>query len=333
MGAAEVLDIQATMIESLALPGSKFAELIARQSTYRKDGTRTALEDGFGATADVALLLSMAEAFHVSKDMTPLIRWAASQLDETDWFTREMAPSEYGFVRFEEPLVMNDARGKIMKANLLLWGPRPIEDALGKRNVVIFYYFNDLNDPDDYSEELFEDTPRRELASLFSRYMLAGFEYADEHTRLGPAMLMPDEKVLHWLVHDGVEAPSEYTNMLRQFYALWLLLQQTIARREDAHIPRPFARRAKRMGLPPRVSVIHLRHESMPGEGLGETDVRWSHRWIVRGKWQWRACGQDHPYAQPYEKGWRCRVWINSYVKGPKHLPLVQSTKVYSLDR
>jgi hypothetical protein len=332
MSAAEVLDIQATMLDRLTTSGSKFSELIARQSTYRQDGTRTTLEDGFAATNDVTVLLSMAEAYHVSKDMTPLIRWAASQLDETDHFTREMAPSEYGFVRFEEPLVMHDARGKIMKANLLLWGPRPIEDALGKRNVVIFYYFNDLNDPDDYTEELFEDTPRHELVTMFNRYMLSGFEHADEHMRLGPAMVMPSEKVLRWLTDDGA-TPSEYTNMLRQFYAFWLLTQQTIARREDADVPRPFARRAKRMGLPPRVSVIHLRHESAPGEGLGETDVRWSHRWLVRSTWQWRACGQDHPYAQPYEKGWHCRTWVAAHVKGPKGLPLVQSTKVYSLDR
>lgn len=333
MGAAEILDIQAMLLERLTAPRSGFAKMILSQMSYNHDGSRAPMGERNIFVENLISTLRIAEVYHVSKDMTPLIQWAASQLDETDQFTREMAPSEFGLVRFEEPLIMNDAQGKVMKANLLVWSPFHIADpAADKRSGTIFYYLNDLHDPDDYGEELFEDYSREELISKFCRYMVSGWEYDHEHMRLGPAFVWPDEASAARLLREGV-IPSRTTNMTRQFYAFWLLTQQTITRRKDAVIPRPFARRAKRMGLPPRVSIIHLRHESEPGEGLGETNVRWAHRWIVRGKWQWRACGQDHPYAQPYEKGWHCRVWIASYVKGPKHLPLVQSTKVYSLDR
>ena len=331
MGAAEVLDIQASMLDRLKT-GGPFAQMIVKQASIRNDGTMMSPEYGASVVRDMITMLSMAETYHVSADMTPQITWAASQLDDTDQFTREMAPSEFGFVRFESPLIMYDSRNKIMKVNLLLWGPLLVEEGGRVRTITNFFYYNDMNDPDDYGEELLGDYQREYLASYFNRYLYSGFEYGEERMRMGPPMLDTDKRYAALLRAEGVK-PSEHTNMLRQFYALWLLMQQTIARRDDADIPRPFARRAKRMGIPPRVSVIHLRHESETTEGLGETNVRWSHRWIVRGKWQWRACRQDHPYAQPYEKGWHCRVWIASYEKGPRHLPLIQTTKVYSLDR
>lgn len=112
-----------------------------------------------------------------------------------------------------------------------------------------------------------------------------------------------------------------------------MMLGQTVTSVEPHEFDRRTARRVRRMGLPGRVTVVRLRRVKDANRYEGETLVEWANRWIVKGHWAWRHCGQDHPRAQPYEKGWRARCWVAPYVKGPPDLPLRQTEKVYALVR
>lgn len=107
---------------------------------------------------------------------------------------------------------------------------------------------------------------------------------------------------------------------------LWALMRQRIAtaRREAAE--RAGARRARRAGHFPEVSVVDLRRlktRASSDGGAEPVDVNWSHRWIVGGHWrnQWMPSTETH---EPR--------WIAPYVKGPEHKPLV-ADKVYQLIR
>lgn len=334
MVAADILDIQALLLDRLTEPNSKMAQLVKTQFAKTTEGhLGQTMGNADFVPRDLVVALRGAESFHVDADMTPLIEWAAAGLDETDRFRMDMAPAGVGFARFAQPLTMNDARGKVMKANLLVWVPRRVKFVgEAEHTVTMFYYFNDLADPDDYGDELLQEYGRDYLIAKFGRWQLAGYEWGSPDQRMGPAMVMPNESQAARILADGA-IPSAYTNLFRQFYAFWMLCEQTVTTRSEAEIPRAFARRARRANIPPRVSVIHLRRRENAAEGVGETRVEWHHRWIVRGKWQWRRCGPNHPFAEPYDKGWRCRVYIDDYVKGPAGKPLKQSTKVYSLDR
>lgn len=124
---------------------------------------------------------------------------------------------------------------------------------------------------------------------------------------------------------------------LRMFLAsVWGLMYAYL----DTQRPtRPQMKRAKRNKMPEDgdVSVIHLRkflsrveHKSEASDYDEDGNPRWSHRWLVRPHWAWRACSEEN--ADEGEVG-RKRVYIEAYTKGPEHLPLVIKEKVYSIDR
>jgi hypothetical protein len=120
------------------------------------------------------------------------------------------------------------------------------------------------------------------------------------------------------------DVPAPYTNTDRLMYALWLLLNQTITDVSEEYVRKTSAKRAWRMGLPGRVSVIQLRRtEYQQSDEHGSVD--WQHRWIVRGHWRWQAYGAGRQE--------RKRIWVNPFIKGPEGKPFMQSEKLYDLSR
>jgi hypothetical protein len=284
------------------------------------------------------------EAFHVNQDMTALVQYAATQLDETDRFRPLMMPTRSGIVRFEGGIPWTDVRGKQMRLSWLVWGP--ILAAVGKSRHDVgepseythFWMWNDqIEEPDQIAREMFADhlpDHGEQYRRVYGRWGFMGGEYIAENERLGPAMREPDEAKMAEVLADG-EVPTAYTNPRRILHALWLLLGQTVTLSAEAHLDRPHRKRAERRGIPPRVTVVQLRNvESRRSEG--ESFVEWSHRWIVRGHPAWRICGPNHPDAEehPERPGeYRCRVWIAPFVKGPEKAPLVVTEHVYALHR
>jgi hypothetical protein len=296
--------------------------------------------------------LPEAECFHVNEDMTALVQFAATQLDESDRFRKLMLPSRSGIVRFEGGIPWTDVRGKSMRLSWAVWGP--ILARHGRHDVgepdeyTHFWLFNDhFVEPDEIAHELmhdFEERGRRsgwapgegvaQARRIWGRWGFMGGEYMSEGERLGPAMRVPPEAKMAEILDSG-GVPHNYTNPRRLLHALWLLLGQTITQTDEAHLDRSRRKRAGRAGIPPRVTVVQLRNvESRRSEG--ETYVEWSHRWIVRGHPAWRQCGPNHPLAEPYPDDptkFRVRVWIAPFQKGPADKPLVLTEHVYALHR
>lgn len=281
---------------------------------------------------NLVLQIEAAEAYHVSADMSELVVWAASQLDEMDRFDIDQAPVGVGIVRLDKPLPMIDGRGNNMSVNLLVWAPVHLID--NPTRAVVLHLFNSLDEPDFYTQQLLTEYGRTDLINNFGRWMLANSIILFQDARMGPAFLPPDKdpRGMAEIVASG-DIPHEFTNLTRIVHSFWNLLNQTIAHVSEERVPRASARRAERAGLIPRVTVVKLRREVESQTACGDMQVEWSHRWYSRGHWGWRVCGQDHPLAQSYDRGWRCRVWIAASIKGPKNKPLIITNNVYSLQR
>jgi hypothetical protein len=280
-----------------------------------------------------------ASAYRVTDEMSMLVQFAALKLDSSDRIDRTLTPSDYGIVRFDRPLAIRDARSRTMLAHWMTWGKSfgTREDVFGRivnASGLIFSWWNDTWDGPDEVQEMISLKyygSQTNLNRLIGRWGFCGMEVCYDGMRLGDPELDLRPDYAARVIANG-DTPSNFTNTLRIAHALFLLLNQTVTTVEEDVIPKAHRSRIARMEIPGRVSVIALRrHEG--SRQHGETNVQWAHRWPVRGHWAWRHCGAEHPGAQEYEKGWRVRVWIPPYIKGPDGLPLVQTEKVYDLRR
>lgn len=283
------------------------------------DPVRVALVDAFPAAVRTAY------SYRVTADMCTLMEHAASQLDETDRFDTSLAPTGCGIIHFERSLPLRDARGKPMAIDWAVWGPASMVG--GTQPGMAVYWFNDAQrSPDAYTQAIAADwTPdvERRLRELMGRWSFIGADVIQDGKELGPAYTPLTTTEHLGILADG-DQPVPHTNTHRYLHALFLLLNQTVTVAEEEHVRRTALRGAWRRNLPGRVTVIKLRRaEHQRGEG--ESLTHWSHRWVVRGHWRWQRCGVGSAE--------RRRIWIHPHVKGPEGLPLVQSEKVYSLDR
>ena len=62
-----------------------------------------------------------ADCFFVKDEMSDLVSFASSKLDETDEIDINLVPTDKGFAYFEKPLLLQDVRGREMLINLILW--------------------------------------------------------------------------------------------------------------------------------------------------------------------------------------------------------------------
>jgi len=299
-----------------------------------------------------------AETYHVTEDMCDLVVQIAEQIDATDTWQHRLAPSASGIARFDHPIPVHDIRGRTMKAHWLVWGPAAAHSvSLPDREtpVTMLTWYNDAHDPDEVALSHLDDSSVAAWAQrIAGRWYWIGAEYLQDDAPLGDVMIPVPEGARDEVIADGDTPAEMMTHLPKYAYALWLLLGQTVAAATPTIPERAAGRRAVKKGLPPRVTVISLRRrEHRPGEG--ESVVEWQHRWIVRQHLRWQPYGPrvcpdgpagHHAYgpveAEPGILVRRCRhcddgvlrrITIDPYVKGPEGKPLVQSRKVYDLNR
>lgn len=353
MNAAEVLDYKADLMVRLERPPVRQAwigqlELDQVSASGRRHNEEPTAERKkqcrSNAVAELAALnegLRDAEAYYVSRDMGSLALYSASQLDDLDRIDRTLIPSRSGIVRFEGGIPYQDVRGRTLRISWLAWAPVLMQSAPGSgaepEEATLIYLWNDHHiEPDDIVPEMiaqFGDGGYEELRRVFGRWGFIGSETVAEGMRLGPAWVAPGERKTQEILDAG-QVPTEHGNAIRLAHAFWLLTQQTVADVSFAPVDKPRRKRAGRMGIPDRVTVIQLRARESKGQADGETQVEWSHRWWNKGHWKWQVCGPNHPLAQELAVGvFRARIWVAPYVKGPADKPLVLTDKVYAVVR
>ena len=344
MRPAEVLDHQHDLMVRLANP---VVSKVWRNQLVLDHRTGTSLYSGLDdekATSNAAAMLAslnaglrMAEAFHVTPDMTLMTEHAADSLESTDRIDRTVMPTAAGLARFERGLTFTDVRGRNLYVNWVAWVPimyrTARHDAGEPDQAVGLWLWNDHHEQPDDMAKMLRETPESALIlQEQGRWGLIGCEVLYDGQRLGPPRIETPAEKAEQVISEG-DAPVPFSNVLRMAHAFWLLLGQTVVRRREEIPDRSTRKRAERRGLPKRVTVIELRRTE-GSRSEGETFVEWSHRWLVRGHWRWQVCSDKHPLAQEIAPGdWRCRIWIAPYVKGPDGKPLVVTDKVYALRR
>lgn len=354
MSPSEALDQQRALIDYLATEQyGRYAHgmLESQNATARSVrfvNPRTGKADGPAWCYGEQSRLRTAETFYVAADMVPLVEAAARGLDITDHFEHDLWPAEAGFCWFARPLYMTDLRGRRTSIRAISWSRRLPDNQRDSPGTLVTEYA-DLDDPkDEISVQTWADGLGDGLRTGMGRLQMFALAWCPDGGRVGPVEVpMTDEEVEEY-ARQHAEANQGYSedldrqfpiirrsdNTQRFYLALILLLGQEVTRTEQVNAERPVARRARRIGLPPRVTVITLRRTVEDDtEYVGPRSVEWSRRWLVRGKWQWRHCGPEHPLAEPYEKGYRARVFVRGHVKGPADKPLIVTDRVYALRR
>lgn len=336
MRPSEVLDAHVDLMTRLGSPMFDRIVNALGEFEFGRSGGRLEKEGTTPVAEILKSALPVAHTFRVTHDMSMVVEHAAAGLDDLDRFDSRLAPTGVGFVAFDRPLPVVDMRGKTMLIHYLIWGP--VSSNMGPSTLVVC--FNDQwRQPDQVALAMIEgqDGFTPEIAERYreqaGRWATVGMSAFFNDQRLGPQVSMPNERAQAQLIAEG-DTPHPGTNIIRYVHALWLLMEQTVAKVEDEKVERPSQRRAKKMRLPGKVTVIRLRREQGAKREPGESNVEWAHRWLVRGHWRWQAVSAHHPLAQEVEPGkYRARIWINPFVKGPEDAPLKQTEKVYSLER
>lgn len=274
--------------------------------------------------------------YRVTADMCTLLHHAAESLDDSDRTDLTLPPTKTGMVRFDVPVDIYDVRGRKMQAHWLIWGPVLTQygGQATPAEALLLTWFNDNDFPDEVGRPMAPpEWDPDEMQRVMGRWNWIGSEIVLPDVTLGPSRITTPEHVKEEVRKDGDEPAEDTTNLIRYSHALWLMLNQTITKIDTEHPDRAGRRRAEKRKIPAQVQVIRLRRTTYPERAEGESHVEWQHRWFVRGHWAWRNCSAYLDGAQPYEKGYRRRVYIAGYVKGDESLPLVITDKVYSLDR
>jgi hypothetical protein len=276
-------------------------------------------------------LLAGAHAFHVQAEMTDLVQAAALGLDDTTPWRTSLLPTGVGFVYFDKPLVTMDVRGRHLKAHAILWGPA--ETTSG--TVTAVYWFNDIDDPDDLllAHAQHENMTLDKLRQL-GRLQLFHVDLIPPDHPIGPMQIPIDGEHEAQIAAEGDVAHTP-DNTVRAFVSYLRLLSQTLVKVAPGVPDRAALKRATRRRLPGLVTTVTLRRvEYVGNETHNETEVEWSHRWLVRGHWRRQPCGPEHPLAEPDgHGGFVAIIYINPYIKGPEDKPLHLSNKVYDLSR
>jgi len=295
-----------------------------------------------------------AYAFRVTREMGTLLEHAAMSLDEEDLCDPSLAPTGCGIVRFDQPIHVKDIRGYNMLVHWAVWGPssygaRPkgeesIVTALTAqpedRPALAMTFFNDAwTEPDEnYLDFVVQASSVPEMGDAMQdvgRWMTVHFTNYVKDMSLGPNLVKPSAEQQAMFVANQDKSldpggnqsdePQEGTNLFRYMHALFLLLNQTIVVTEETLPNRASRKRAARVGIPGKVTVIALRRHENANRQEGESMVEWSHRWVVRGHWRWQACGVGRKE--------RRRIWIAPFIKGPEDKDLIVTDKVYDFRR
>lgn len=293
--AVDLPELRAELATALARPDWAFFYENRRAALARR-GTAATTAGELQRMEVGALLLD--DLFYVTEEMYELAKAAAKSLPP---FTLEPedVPSEFGFAylapgNYAPP-------GSLNSISVVEWWPTGV-------GVRLNFYCE--------TEQM--------LATMAAQGQ-ASPEEIDKHRRsAGRLSPMLSEGIIRF-GHDPLEGADEGDEeFVRTIRAMWLLMQQPLARQTDVAPDRATRKRLARAGHEPApVRLIELRRPE-GGDSSAGGGREYHHQWIVRGHWRQHW----HPKRQVHRP-----VWIAPHVKGPEGAPLIGGEKVNVLKR
>lgn len=285
--------------------------------------------------------LDVAQNYYVASEMVDLAVAASIHLadknedGDTTILEAHDPPSPFGWMWLAKPLSIRDIRGKTLSMQGCFWSTSG-----GYVNIT---WFVDEYDMKDDSNRYFREkgttnfrsprlTPNHlEVAAYgqpLPRSITAPSHYVfDSEERLEIGKTENGDNFL--IVGSGddryeVEVEKRVAATNSFLYSVWRLMRQTLVSTQPlTDLPRQDRRRLDKANVTNRaVTVIELRRRE-GGRGYN-SDVNWSHRFLVRGHWrrQWYPSDKTHRW-----------VYILDYIKGDESLPLLVREHVTALLR
>lgn len=309
MDPTEALDLHRRLLEFTRSPmGVRYLTFFI-EDVITRGGKKSAIAMKLaGATTENAAkdfiarqdtILDMGETYAIADEMMDLVKFAADSMPDVA-LTKELMPSEFGFVVFPASTTFETGTPYPMHVRAMSWGC----DEQG----VFVYWFSSNEDLD-----------------------MAGV-HKDTVARFTPLSLSNGVPVF-WnaTVEDMIEKAGQAKGSLavgriyKLLLAFWMLSMQTVGERVETQPGRHAEKRWSRLTGRSKKTVTVVRLRRRHGQGLGESDREWHHRWVVRGHWRQQPCG-------PGKKGVKA-IWISPYIKGPDDAPFLMNEKVNYLVR
>ena len=272
-------------------------------------------EDGlYRAMTNVRSLGLRCDVYYVSPDVTTILNHAALALapEHHVHFQREDFPSRQGFIMLD-----GDAY------DMPTWGggTQRLQALFFVRDTKRLGIWSVISDTADRANDvrLFGGVRfRHALNYVYGEPIVIDEASIDTHPDEWTQDSPEEQRRLAKLAVDAVD---------RWLYAWAQFVKQEIVYPERTQVPRADRRRAERAGEAlPTLNVVLLRRVAHPQHSDGESEVAWTHRWMVSGHWR------NQPYGPRDAPSHRAQ-WINGYVKGPDGLPLVVKERVTSIIR
>ncbi len=256
----------------------------------------------------LATVLPDAATYFVSADMAAVAKHAAMSMP-FQMIRRGDCPAATGFIMWSEPVYSFERDGRRLETVGAVWADRvePVYSCDCRTD-------DCEHNPDvEYGVEVIPLARGQRASELWpmSRLTMNDSSQEDVGVQAGGAV--------------DAEHGEDIEKLLRVLLATWTLMGQSLTRSERMEGDRAERRRWSRVGLSPQpVTVVRLRRIGNHACDEGETNVPWSHRWIVSGHWrnQWLPSRDCHRLQ-----------WIAAHVKGPDGAPLVVKDRVTALVR
>lgn len=329
----EVLDHQATLLDYL---GSSHYHgfMDGFLLDMERKGILANKPSGAETCAVLANSLRIAQAYHVQRDMMPVLRAASVDLEGTDYLIHDRLPAEHGFLMFEDYWLTRDVWGEQLVISAVQWRHGTADTISGEQVAGIWLTtYTDINDDRDATNVSMRERLGENEVRTLGRWQITHFQFMPYERQVGPLEQMAPEDYAKWAM-DGQTMQATLPNDNRMVVALFRLLGQVLVEVADAPVDRATARRMGKKRLPARVQTIKLRRKERVGfERSDEPGHTLQHQFPVRGHWAWRKCSEHHPLAEEYEKGFHARIYIAPYWKGPNDAPILITQKVWSLSQ
>jgi hypothetical protein len=291
--------------------------------------------------------MKLALAYYVDPKMTALVTAAAESMPTDSPLRPHDLPSTHGFLHLPTGLAEVDIRGQLLIHNAVIWFQRA--------GGVDLWFMSNKHESRDMvnlrQRQMFgkgyDDLPQFMPAVYTHIPFGQGVPHGFGGTKVLPpeiastlsvhrdpatgsyAWAWPEGYDLNEWLSDSLEiAPS---GQCLWVVAMWRLMQQTLLDIRTETVDRPLRKAARKRNMKrDDVTVIALRkRKRTEGEGP-ETEIEWSHRWLVRGHWrqQWMGPKNGSP-----EERYQTPIWIHPHVKGPDDAPFLVREHVYSLER
>lgn len=325
MRPAQALDTHTLLAQMCALPSAR--QYLASLATLNMRLRRPADPDWVRRT--LCNHLAVGDTYHLDLRMADAVEQHSQTLREVSQFGDYEPPSACGVLVLDRPWDIDEVSGKTQQANVLTWGPAAVKmPGEQPHSTRMFMLWQDTRRgaTDSFSQAILANPELQPIVHQFGGLYPIYVSAMARDTRLGPYLhTVPEDKVRELQVA-GRPVAESLRSTLHLIAATFDLMSQSIANLDDDPAERASTRRAKRAGIPSRVTVISLRRNAHSAETGTGTPLAWRipvkphtrHYWVRDP-----ATGELVREKRNIETHWR----------GPEDAPVHVSDKVYTLKR